>query len=320
VDKPKRARILSVGTYVPDTVMTNKDFESFLDTSDEWIVKRTGIRERHIVPRDSMIFASELGAKASRVALERAGVTPEQVDGIICATITPDSFYPSTACKIQAMLGCSNAFAFDILAACAGFVTALSIANNFILAGQAKTILVVGAEILTKTVDWTDRSVCVLFGDAGGAAVVQATDDPDTGVLSTSLASDGFHGDILKLPVWEEKRIMFMKGNEVYKHAVRTISDIAEKAIAEAGLTLDQIDLFIPHQANIRIIEAVAAHLKMPKEKVVTNLERYGNTSSASIPLALDEAWQDGRIKKGTTVVLASMGGGLAIAGATVRF
>jgi 3-oxoacyl-[acyl-carrier-protein] synthase III len=320
VDKPKRARILSVGTYVPDTVMTNKDFEAFLDTSDEWIVKRTGIRERHIVPRDKMMYASELGTNAARIALDRAGIKPEQVDGIICATITPDSFYPSTACKIQAALGCANAFAFDLLAACAGFVTALSVANNYILAGQGKTFLVIGAEILTKTVDWTDRAVCILFGDAAGAVVVQGTDDPATGILSTSLASDGFHGDILQLPVWEEKRVMLMKGNEVFKHAVRMISDIAEKSIAQAGLTLDAIDLFIPHQANIRIIDAVAEHLKMPKDKVVTNLERYGNTSSASIPLALDEVWQAGRIKKGTNVVMASMGGGLAVAGATVRF
>ena len=312
--------MLSVGTYVPETVMTNKDFEAFLDTSDEWIVKRTGIRERHIVPRDKMMFASELGTNAARVALERANVAPEQVDGIICATITPDSFFPSTACKMQAALGCTNAFAFDVMAACAGFVSALAIANNFILAGQGKTFLVVGAEILTKTVDWTDRSVCILFGDAAGAVVLQATDDPDAGVLSTSLAADGRHGDILQLPVWEEKRFMTMKGNEVFKHAVRMISDIAVKSLNLAGLTLDQIDLFIPHQANIRIIDAVAEHLKLPKEKVVTNLERYGNTSSASIPLALDEAWQAGRVKKGTQAVLASMGGGLAVAGATVRF
>jgi 3-oxoacyl-[acyl-carrier-protein] synthase III len=300
--------------------MTNKDFEAFLDTSDEWIVKRTGIRERHIVPRDQMMYASEFGTNASRTALERAGVTPDQVNGIICATITPDSFYPSTACKMQAALGCKNAFAFDLMAACAGFVTALSVANNFILTGQAKTMLVVGTEILTKTVDWTDRGSCILFGDGAGACVLQATDDPDTGILSTALAADGSHGDILKLPVWEEKRVMMMKGNEVFKHAVRMISDISLKSIAEAGLTLDQIDLYIPHQANIRIIEAVGEQLKLPKEKVVTNLERFGNTSSASIPLALDEAWQGGRIKKGTTVVFGSMGGGLAIAGATVRF
>ncbi len=315
----KRARILSVGTYVPDTIMTNKDFESFLDTSDEWIVTRTGIRERHIVPRGSSALVSDFGTNAARIALERSGVAPEEVDGIICATVTPDSLYPSTACTLQANLGCKNAFAFDILAACAGFVYAMSIANSMILSGQAKTILIVGAEILTKTVDWTDRATCILFGDAAGAAVVQGTNE-DEGILSTCLGSDGVHGDILHFSPWGEKRFMYMRGNDVYKQAVRLITEIGQKAVAAAGLTIDEIDLLIPHQANIRIIRAVGEHLHMPPEKVVTNLERYGNTSSASIPLALNEAWGEGRIKQGTTVLFASLGGGLAYAGAVVRF
>ena len=299
--------------------MTNKDFESFLETSDEWIVTRTGIRERHIVPRGSSVRVSELGTNAARVALERSGVAPEQVDGIICATVTPDSLYPSTACTLQANLGCKNAFAFDILAACAGFVYAMSIANSMILSGQAKTILIVGAEILTKTVDWTDRATCILFGDAAGAAVVQGTNE-DEGILSTCLGSDGDHGDILNFSPWGENRFMYMRGNDVYKHAVRLITEIGQKAVAAAGLTIDEIDLLIPHQANIRIIRAVGEHLHMPGEKVVTNLERYGNTSSASIPLALNEAWGEGRIKQGTKVLFASLGGGLAYAGAVVRF
>ncbi len=315
----KRARILSVGSYVPDTIMTNSDFETFLDTSDEWIVTRTGIRERHIVPRGSTVKVSELGTNAARIALERAGVAPEQVDGIICATVTPDSLYPSTACTLQANLGCKNAFAFDLLAACAGFVYSLSLANSMILSGQAKTLLVVGAEILTKTVDWTDRATCILFGDAAGAVVVQGTDE-DEGILSTCLGSDGVHGDILNFSPWGENRFMYMRGNDVYKHAVRLITDIGNKAVAAAGLTTDDIDLLIPHQANIRIIKAVGEHLHIPQEKVVTNLERYGNTSSASIPLALNEAWGEGRIKKGTRVLFASLGGGLAFAGAVVRF
>ncbi len=315
----KRSRILSVGAYVPDTIITNSDFETFLDTSDEWIVTRTGIRERHIVPRGSSVRVSELGTNAARIALERAGIAPEEVDGIICATVTPDTLYPSTACTLQANLGCKNAFAFDLLAACAGFIYSLSLANSMILSGQAKTLLVVGAEILTKTVDWTDRATCILFGDGAGAVVVQGTNE-DEGILSTCLGSDGVHGDILTFSPWGENRFMYMQGNDVYKYAVRFITKIGQKAVAAAGLTLADIDLLIPHQANIRIIQAVGEQLHMPPEKVVTNLERYGNTSSASIPLALNEAWGEGRIKKGTRVLFASLGGGLAFAGAVVRF
>jgi len=315
----KRSRILSVGAYVPDTIITNSDFETFLDTSDEWIVTRTGIRERHIVPRGSSVRVSELGTNAARIALERAGIAPEEVDGIICATVTPDTLYPSTACTLQANLDCKNAFAFDLLAACAGFIYSLSLANSMILSGQAKTLLVVGAEILTKTVDWTDRATCILFGDGAGAVVVQGTNE-DEGILSTCLGSDGVHGDILTFSPWGENRFMYMQGNDVYKYAVRFITKIGQKAVAAAGLTLADIDLLIPHQANIRIIQAVGEQLHMPPEKVVTNLERYGNTSSASIPLALNEAWGEGRIKKGTRVLFASLGGGLAFAGAVVRF
>lgn len=320
MEQKRRTRIVSVGTYVPETVMTNKDFEAFLDTSDEWIVTRTGIRERHIVGRNNRtVRVCDLGINAARLALERASISPLEVDGIICATVTPDSLYPSTACRIQAALGCVNAFAFDILAACAGFVYALSIADSHIRAGSAKTILFIGAEILSKTVDWTDRSVCILFGDAAGAAVLRESDDPATGVLSTCLGSDGTHGDILQFPLWEEKRVMRMKGNEVFKHAVRLMSEYAHKAVAAAGLTLDDIDFLIPHQANIRIITAVGEHLHFPREKVLTNLERYGNTSSASIPLALDEAVRTGRVKKGDTLLFTSLGGGLAVGGAVVR-
>jgi len=315
----KRSRILSVGAYVPDTIITNSDFETFLDTSDEWIVTRTGIRERHIVPRGSSVRVSELGTNAARIALERAGIAPEEVDGIICATVTPDTLYPSTACTLQANLDCKNAFAFDLLAACAGFIYSLSLANSMILSGQAKTLLVVGAEILTKTVDWTDRATCILFGDGAGAVVVQGTNE-DEGILSSCLGSDGVHGDILTFSPWGENRFMYMQGNDVYKYAVRFITKIGQKAVAAAGLTLADIDLLIPHQANIRIIKAVGEQLHMPPEKVVTNLERYGNTSSASIPLALNEAWSEGRIKKGTRVLFASLGGGLAFAGAVVRF
>jgi 3-oxoacyl-[acyl-carrier-protein] synthase-3 len=316
----KSVRILSIGTSVPETVMTNKDFEKFLDTSDEWIVTRTGIRERRILPKDTAVTNAELGANAAKEALKRAGVSPDQVDGIICATTTPDHFFPSTACEIQARIGCKNAFAFDCHAACAGFVYGLSIAHNFVRGGQGKTYLVIGAEIMSRSMDWTDRATCILFGDGAGAAVIQGSGEENTGILSTYLAADGTLGDILALPVWTEKRKLTMKGNEVFKHAVRMMSDISIKALAMAGLSLENIDYFIPHQANIRIINAIGEFLKLPKEKILINLERFGNTSSASIPLVLNDAWNEGKLKPGTLVLFTALGGGLASGSAVVKF
>ena len=320
MEKTRRSRIVSIGAYVPETILTNADFEKMVDTTDEWIITRTGIRQRHVVPRDSGITNAQLGSNAARQALEKAGVAPEDVDGIICATVTPDTLFPSTACHIQAALGCKNAFAFDCLAACAGFIYGLTLANNFILTGQGKTYLVVGTEILTRATDYTDRGTCILFGDGAGAAVVQLTDDMSSGILSTNLWSDGTQHEILYLKTWGPDQLMHMEGREVFKQAVRVMSECAVKAIAEAGLTFGDIDYVIPHQANIRIIKAIGEHLQLPPEKVVINLENYGNTSSASIPLALYEAIRDGRIKKGTTVVMTSLGGGLAAGGAVVRF
>lgn len=316
----RRARIISVGTYVPDNIMTNQDFEKILDTSDDWIVTRTGIRSRHIVPKDQMVAASELGHKAALVAMQRASITPSEIDGIICATFTPDSFFPSTACRIQGLLGCTNAFAFDVSAACAGFVYALTIADSMIRSGRGKNLLVIGAEVISRTLDWTDRSTCVLFGDGAGAVVLQSTENTDCGILSTHLQSDGSLGDILILPAWGENRTMRMKGNEVFKHAVRMMSEASVKVLTDASIALDQIDYLVPHQANIRIILAVADHLKLPKEKIITNLERYGNTSSASIPLALEEAWLKGYIKEGTKVLFTALGGGITAGSAMVRF
>lgn len=316
----KRARILSVGISVPDTIVNNKDLEKIIDTTDEWILTRTGIRSRHIIPADQEVPASQLGAKAALVALERAGLDPLEIDGIVCATFTPDSFFPSTACRIQSLLGCKNAFAFDVSAACAGFVYALSVANGLILTGNNKNILVIGAEVISKVLDWTDRSTCVLFGDGAGAVVLQGTSENDRGIISTHLQSDGSLGDILMLPAWGEKRTMRMKGNEVFKHAVRMMSDASMKVLSNAGYTLDQIDYMVPHQANIRIIQAVAGNLKLPDHKIVTNLERYGNTSSASIPLALEEVWSKGSIKEGTNVLFTALGGGITAGSALVKF
>jgi 3-oxoacyl-[acyl-carrier-protein] synthase-3 len=311
---------MSVGTYVPENLMTNNDFAQFLDTSDEWIVKMTGIRERHLVPRDQNVFASELGAKAATVALERAGLKPSEIDGIICATFTPDSFFPSTACRIQALVGCTNAFAFDVSAACAGFVYALAVANGMIAAGNLKNVLVIGAEVISKTLDWTDRTTCILFGDGAGAVVLQATEETGKGILSSHLHSDGSLGDILVLPAWGENRTMKMKGNEVFKNAVRMMSDVSLKTLASAGYTLNDIDLLVPHQANIRIITSIADHLKIPMEKVATNLDRYGNTSSASIPLALNEVWEKGYVTDGKLVLFTALGGGITAGSVLARF
>ena len=257
---------------------------------------------------------------ASRKALERAGISANDIDGIITATFTPDNFFPSTACGIQAALGCPTAFAFDISAACSGFLYGLSIGSAMIASGQCSTILLVGSEIISKTIDWSDRATCILFGDGAGAVVLKASPAPDRGVLATYLRSDGDQAGILSLPAWGEKRFMKMNGREVYKYAVRMMSDAALTVLRQAGLSIDKVDYIIPHQANLRIIEAMGKHLALPPEKMVTNLQRYGNTSSASIPLALDEIWQAGKIKPGTTVVFTALGGGLAVGSAVVRF
>lgn len=314
------AQIVSVGSYVPDTVMTNHDFEKILDTSNEWIVSRTGIKSRHIVDRNNPVSASVLGVEASRRALERVSCKAEDIDAVLCATFTPDNFFPSTACRIQAELGCNGAFAFDISAACAGFVYALTLARSLIISGQAVRVLVVGTEVISKTLDWSDRSTCILFGDGAGAVVVEAGTIPDKGISHAYLHSDGTLGDILTLPAWGEKRTMHMRGNEVFKHAVRLMVEASKKTLSTADCPLEDIDYFIPHQANSRIIGAVANHLSIPLSKVVCNLERYGNTSSASIPLALDEIWAKGLVSSGKNVLFTALGGGLTVGSVLVRF
>ncbi|MBD3318199.1 MAG: beta-ketoacyl-ACP synthase III [Chitinivibrionales bacterium] len=320
---PKRTRILAVGTALPDKVLTNHDLEEMVETSDEWIVKRTGIRERRICSYETMMSnsgASELGARASTVAIERAGLSVDDIDGIICATFTPDNFFPSTACSISRLLGRDNVLAFDLSAACAGFVYGCTVANALITTGQCRTILLVGSEIISKSLDWSDRTTCILFGDGAGAVVLQGTDDEERGIIGTHVSSTGSLGDILTLPAWGQKRYMSMNGNEVYKHAVRMMSDATLKCLESCGLSCDDIDLIIPHQANRRIITALARQLGVPIERVVINIERYGNTSSASIPLALDDAWKDGRIREGCRVLFTSLGGGITIGSAMVRF
>ncbi len=314
------ARIVSVGTSVPERIVTNKDLEKILDTSDEWISTRTGIRQRHLFAPGEDARAYELGGKAACAALSNARCSPLDVDGIICATFSPDYFFPSTACKIQQFIGNTRACAFDVSAACAGFVYALSIADSMIVSGQCSRMLVVGVEITSRTVDWTDRSTCILFGDGAGAVLLEKREDGDKGILATYLKSNGALGDILYLPAFGEHRYMKMNGNEVYKHAVRLMGDATEQCLKKAGLSIEDIDLLIPHQANLRIMDAMAKHLNLPRERMVTNLDKYGNTSSASIPLALADAWADGRVKDGTVAMFTALGGGLAWGSAVVRF
>jgi 3-oxoacyl-[acyl-carrier-protein] synthase-3 len=320
VTQQQRSRIVSVGSCLPDRVLSNRDLEQFLDTSDEWIATRTGIRTRRVFAKGKEAPAYELGGKAALSAISNAKCLPEDIDGIICATFTPDYFFPSTACKIQQYIGNTRACAFDVSAACAGFVYGLSIAHAMIMSGQCKRMLVVGTEIISKTLDWKDRSTCILFGDGAGAVVVEAHTGGDRGILSTFMRSNGAHGDVLYLPAWGEPRYMKMNGNEVYKYAVRLMGEAIEQGLSRAGLHLDDVDLVIPHQANIRIINTIAKHLGIPRKKVVTNLDKYGNTSSASIPLALEDAWRDGRVKDGTVAVFTSLGGGLAWGSVVVRF
>jgi 3-oxoacyl-[acyl-carrier-protein] synthase-3 len=322
------AAITGWGMAVPERVLTNADLEKMVETSDDWIVSRTGIRERRVVgPNDS---TTSLGAAAARQALDRAGLTADQIDLIVVATCTPDQFLVSEACLIQAELG-GNAGALDVGAACSGFVYALSQGSVYVQAGQAERVLVIGVDTLTRFVDWTDRSTCVLFGDGAGAVVLEASDEP-LGLLSTVLGADGQGHKHLYIPGWgalvpesaelfpEYRPYLQMNGKEVFRFAVRVMGDAAAEAVKRAGLTFSDIDLLIPHQANSRIIDAAAARLDLPRENVVVNIDRYGNTSAASIPIALVEAEAAGRVNHGDNMVFVAFGGGLAWAAGVVRW
>ena len=321
--------IIGVGSCTPERVLTNQDLEKIVDTSDEWIVSRTGIKERRIADPDTP--ASALATEAARRALRDAGVAGEEIDQIIVGTVTGDRPFPSTACLLQDRLGATSAYAFDISAACSGFLYALSLGRNQILAGAAQTVLVVGVETLSKITDWTDRNTCVLFGDAAGAVVLRSTGQPG-GILATKLRSDGSLTSLLEMPgggslnpashETVDKRLHYirMSGNDVFKYAVRAMESVACEALELAGLKPEELDLLIPHQANYRIIDATARRLGLSMDKVFVNLDRYGNTSSASIPLALDEAKRGGRLKPGDLVELVTFGGGFTWAAAVVRW
>ena len=321
--------IAGIGGCVPPAVVTNDDLAQIVETDDEWIRTRTGIRQRRVADPD--MATSHLAEIAARRALDEAGIRPEQVDLIIVATVTPDMPFPATACLLQERLGATRAAAFDLEAACSGFVYALGVGAQFIAAGIYDTVLVVGAETLSKIIDWSDRRTCVLLGDGAGAAVLRPVEEGQ-GLLGLHLGSDGSGADLLKqpaggslLPASPEtvaRRLHFvqMNGREVFKFAVKTMGDAAQAALAQAGLGLDDVDVYVPHQANYRIIESSARRFELPLEKVVVNIDRYGNTSAASIPVALDEALSAGRIRAGDTVLLVAFGGGLTWGAAVLRW
>ncbi len=314
-----RVGIKGLGFYVPEKVLTNKDLEKMVETSDEWIRTRTGISERRIAEKGT--GTSDLSAKAALFALKNAGLKPEDIDLIIAATSTPDMPLPSCACLLQDKIGATNAAAFDLAAACAGFVYGLFTAEQFVRAGTYKNVLVVGADLISSYIDWTDRSTCVLFGDGAGAAVVSEV--KTGGFLSTVIGSAGQHADLLKIscggsrtPATAETiaakgHYLKMSGGDVFKLAVRGMADAVEKALERSGVKMDDVACFVPHQANLRIIEAVGERLSLPKEKVFINLQKYGNTSAASCAIALCEAIEEKKIKKGDKVVIATFGSGL---------
>ncbi len=324
-----KAQIIGTGSYIPEMIMSNHDLEKKVQTNDQWIVERTGIRERRIAASDES--TSDLAVKAARKAIEAAGIGPDQIDFIIVATSMPDMFFPSTACIVQDKLKATRAAAFDLSAACSGFVYALSVGEQFVRSGGSQYVLVIGAETMSRLTDWTDRSTCILFGDGAGAAVL-APSDSENGILSVHLHTDGKLWDLICVPgggsampvsekvLAEHLNTIQMKGSETFRVAVRNLEEVAREALQSNGLSTSDVDFIVPHQANIRILNAVASRLDIPKEKMVVNLDRYGNTSAASIPVALDEAVLDGRIKKGNIILFLAFGGGLTWASALVRY
>ncbi|MCW9028530.1 MAG: ketoacyl-ACP synthase III [Kangiella sp.] len=319
----KYSKILGMGSYLPEKVLTNADLEKMVDTTDAWITDRTGIKKRHIAADDQS--ASDLGVEAAKKAIANSGIEASDIDMIVVGTATPDKMFPSVACYIGHALGIGGVPAFDITTACPGFVYGLSIADQFIKTGHRKNVLVVGTEVLSRLVNWDDRSTCVIFGDGAGAAVVTASEEP--GILSTHIHADGGYGDLLycnnglrgQLGEFPEPQIV-MRGNEVFKVAVKTLSQIVDETLAANNMQKEDIDWLIPHQANIRIIQATAKKLGASMDKVVVAVDRHGNTSSASIPLAMCEAIEDGRIKRGDVCLLESFGGGFTWGSALIKY
>jgi 3-oxoacyl-[acyl-carrier-protein] synthase-3 len=326
----RSAVITGTGIGVPERVLTNQDLERMVDTSDEWIVTRTGIRERRIAGAGDSL--SQYCIEASRNAFEAAGIGPDEVDLIVLATVTPDMPLPATACTVQHELGCSNAAAFDLSAGCSGFIYAQSVAKQFVLSGRCRNVLIIGGELLSKFVDWKDRTTCVLFADGAGAAIMSEGQFPK-GVLASAMYSDGAMRDFICMPgggalhppndpatLDQHLPYIRMKGNETFKMAVRSMDQVCREVLTQAELTTDDVDWLVPHQANLRIISAVGNRLGIPAERCYVNVDRYGNTSAASIPIALDEAVRGGRIKEGDIVLMTAFGAGLTWAASVVRW
>lgn len=325
-----KAKIIATGSYAPEKKLTNSDLEKMVDTSDEWITERTGIKERRVAAKDQT--TSELAYEASVNAIKQAGIKAKDLDLIIVATVTGDMPVPATACILQSRLGVKGIPAFDINAACSGFIYGLSVADSFIRAGTSKRVLLVGAELLSKFIDWEDRTTCVLFGDGAGAVILEAACDDDRGIISTHIHSDGSLWEMLNIPGGGSKNppsketlhkrlhYMKMKGNETFKVAVRTLENLVVDTLKANNLKPSQLAALIPHQANLRIIQATANRLGLSMDRVVVNIDRYGNTSAASIPIALDEAVRTGRIREGDYVLLEAFGGGLTWASALIKW
>ncbi|HIC96914.1 MAG TPA: ketoacyl-ACP synthase III [Aquificaceae bacterium] len=306
-------KILGTGVYLPKGVLTNRDLERLVDTSDEWIRTRTGISERRIAKEESVLYMATV---ASLEALKNAGLVAKDLDLLVVATLTPEKRFPSTACLLQAELDLKKGYGFDVSAACSGFLYALEIVDGLILSGKVKKALIVGVEKLSEIVDWTDRSTCVLFGDGAGAVVVEASDGP-SGVLASRLHSDGGQWDILYA---EKNGYIKMRGRELFKIAIRSMEEACRSVIEEAGVSPEDISLVVPHQANVRIIKALAEKLGIPYDRVFVNIEKYGNTSAASIPIALHEAINGGRLRRGDLILLTAMGGGLTWGASLLRY
>ncbi len=322
----RRSKVAGCGSYLPQEVMTNQDLAEKIETSDDWIRQRTGIRQRHLAAEGEM--TSDLGLKAAEAALKQAGMTADDLDLIVCATATPDETFPATATRIQARLGMTKGAAFDVQAVCSGFIYGLAVADNFIRSGQSSNALVIGAETFSRILDWDDRTTCVLFGDGAGAVLLQASEGngkaEDRGVLSTHVYSDGRHHDALYVDGGPSSTkttgFLRMSGREVYRHAVVRMGEAVDAALEANGLTSKDVDWLVPHQANLRIIESMAQRLDLPKDKVVVTVDRHANTSAASIPLALAEAASDGRIQPGHLVLVEAMGGGFTWGSALIRW
>jgi 3-oxoacyl-[acyl-carrier-protein] synthase-3 len=326
----RRSVVLGTGSEVPGKVVTNRDLEKIVDTSDEWITVRTGIKERRVLEDGK--GNADMAFQAAKRALDDAGIKAKELDAIVMGTVTPDYPFPSSACVLEDMLGARNAFSFDVNAACSGFLNALSVADSFVRTGKVENALVIGSDALTRLLNWQDRTTCILFGDAAGAVVLGASENGNGGILSTKLRTDGSYVKTLYVPaggslkpanpdtVQTNQHTITMNGKEVFKVAVRSMEEISRQALEEAGVGIEQISLVIPHQANRRIIVALAERLGVPLERVMINLDRYGNTSAASIPVALDEARRHGRIRKADVVLLNAFGAGFAWGAAVIQF